>query len=294
MRLYASQAERRLTDLHPHLSIHSVMSEERAPGLGAQFGRTRAAFVSLFQAHVDLLKAEISEIASQLKLISAQAGCALVILMMTGTLLYVGGFLFLGEWLFGSIGWGLAQGLLFGLAMAVILGLAIVGATRRAAIGSLFLAVLATIGLAWLCGSNLAYNAASDIATRMAFPFDSTVSVALLAGAVIGAILFALMMGRLAGRTGFIGGLFIGALIGMPIGWLIAASPWAWPPAVGFAITLGLILWPILDVVLALPGLDPAERFAKLYPRESIEAAKESRAWLEEQWQTRRQKLGGR
>lgn len=270
------------------------MSEERAPGLGAQFGRTRAAFIGLFQAHRDLLKAEFSEIASQLKLISAQAGCALALLLMTGTLLYVGGFLFLGEWLFGSIGWGLAHGVLFGVAMAVILGLAIIGATRRAALGSLFLAALAAIGIALLCGSNLAYDAASDTATRLAFPFDSTVSVALLAGALIGAILFALMLARLAGRGGFIGGLFVGAVIGMVVGWLIGASPWTWPPAVGFAITLGLILWPILDAVLALPGLDPAERFAKLAPRQSIEAAKETRAWLEEQWQTRRQKLGGR
>lgn len=270
------------------------MSEQRAPGLGAQFGRTRAAFVGLFQAHVDLLKAEIAEILSQLKLITAQAGCALVILMMTGTLLYVGGFLFVGEWLFGSIGWGLAHGVLFGVAMAVILGMAIIGATRGAALGSLFLAVLVTVGLALLCGSNAAYNAARDIATRMAFPLDSTVSVALLAGAVIGAIVFALMLARLAGRTGFIGGLVLGTILGMPIAWLIAAAPWTWPPAVGFAIALGLILWPILYVVLALPGLDPAERFAKLAPRQSIEAAKETRAWLEEQWQTRRQKLGGR
>ena len=270
------------------------MKEERAPGLGAQFGRTRAAFVGLFQSHVDLLKAEISEIASQLKLISAQAGCALVILMMTGTLLYVGGFLFAGEWLFGSIGWGLAHGLLFGLATAVILALAIIGATRRAALGGLFLAVLATIGIAWLSGSNVAYNAAADIAPRMAFPLDSTVSVALAAGALIGAVLFALMLARVAGRGGFIGGLFIGALLGAPVGWLIAASPWTWPPAIGFAITVGLITWPILDVVLAAPGLDPGERFAKLAPRQSIEAAKETRAWLEEQWQTRRQKLGGR
>jgi hypothetical protein len=270
------------------------MSEERAPGLGAQFGRTRAAFVGLFQAHKELLKAEFNEIIGQLKLIAGQAGCALVILMMTGTLLYVGGFLFLGEWLFGSIGWGLAHGVLFGVAVAVILGMAIIGATRRAAFGSLFLAVLVTIGIALLCGSNIAYDAARDIATRMAFPLDSTVSVALVAGALIGAIVFALMLARLAGRGGFIGGLFIGAVIGMVIGWLIAASPWTWPPAIGFAITLGLIAWPIFDVVLALPGLDPAERFAKLYPRQSIEAAKETRAWLEEQWQTRRQKLGGR
>ena len=43
---------------------------------------------------------------------------------MTGTLLWVGGFLFLGEWLFGSIGWGLAHGLLFGIGLIVALGLA--------------------------------------------------------------------------------------------------------------------------------------------------------------------------
>ena len=270
------------------------MSEERAPGLGAQFGRTRAAFVGLFEAHKQLLKAEISEIASQIKLISAQAGCALVILLMTGTLLYVGGFLFLGEWLFGSIGWGLAHGVLFGVAMAVILTLAIIGATRGAAFGSLLLAVLVTIGVAWLCGSNVAYNAANDVASRMAFPLDSTVSVALIGGAVVGAILFALMLARVAGRVGFIGGLLLGAILGMAIGWLIAASPWTWPPAVGFAITIGLIAWPIFDVVLAAPSLDPAERFAKLAPRQSIEAAKETRAWLEEQWQTRRKNLGGR
>jgi hypothetical protein len=270
------------------------MNEERAPGLGAQFGRTRAAFVGLFQSHVNLFKAELSEIVSQLKIISAQAGCALALLLMTGTLLYVGGFLFAGEWLFGSIGWGLAHGVLFGVAMAVILGLAIMGATRGLAFVSLLIAVLATIGIALLCGSNVAYDAASSAAAQLAFPLNSTVAVALVAGAIVGAVLFALMLARLAGRGGFIGGLFIGAIVGMVVGWLIAASPWTWPPAVGFAITLGLIIWPIVDAVLALPGLDPGERFAKLYPRESIEAAQETRAWLEEQWQTRRAKLGGR
>ena len=269
------------------------MSEKRAPGLGAQFGRTRAAFVALFQSHLDLLKAEIGQIANQIKLISAQAGCALAIALMTGTLLYVGGFLFEGEWLFGSIGWGLAHGVLFGFAMILILALAIVGAPRRATLGSLFVAALVTFGLALLCGSNVGYNAASSAAANLAFPLNGTVAVALVAGAVVGAILFGLMLARMAGRGGFVGGLIVGVVIGAIVGWLIAASPWTWPPAVGFAITMGLIAWPILDVVFAWP-LDPSARFAKLYPSQSIEAAKQTRAWLEEQWTTRRSKLGGR
>ena len=41
------------------------------------------------------------------------------------------------------------------------------------------------------------------------------------------------------------------------------------------------------NVIFAYPSLDPAERFARLQPRQSMEAAQETRAWLEEQWQTR-------
>ena len=270
------------------------MSEDnRAPGLGAQFGRTRAALVGLFQAHLDLLKAELAEIVGQIKVIAAAAGCALVIALMTGTLLYVGGFLFAGEWLFGSIGWGLAHGVLFGVALIVVLAMSILGARRRAAMGSLFVALLVVIGLALLCGSNVGYNAAADLAAGLAFPLNGAPAIALVAGAIGGAILFSLLLARVAGRGGFIGGLFVGAIAGLPIGWLIAGAPWTWPPAVGFAIVIGLIAWPILDVILAWPGLDPAERFKKLYPQQSIDAANETKAWLEEQWQTRRAKLPG-
>jgi len=276
------------------VSVGTQPADERAPGLGAQFGRTRAGFVGLFQAHLDLLKAELAEIVGQIKVMAAAAGCALVIALMTGTLLYVGGFLFLGEWVFGSIGWGLVHGLLMGVALIVILVMAIIGARGRAAVASLFLTVLAVIGVALLGGSNVASDAAASFARQLSSPFDSPGLVALLAGALIGAIVFALMFIRIGGRSGFVAGLFLGALIGLPVGWLIGGAPWTWPPAVGFAITLGLILWPILEVVLAWPGLDPAARFAKLYPQQSIDAANETKAWLEEQWQTRRAKLPGR
>ena len=86
-------------------------------GLGEQISATKASFGRLWRAHVNLLKAEFNEIASQLKQIATLAGVALGIALMTGTLLYVGGWLFMGEWLFGSIGWGLAHGVLFGLAL---------------------------------------------------------------------------------------------------------------------------------------------------------------------------------
>jgi hypothetical protein len=290
----ADRAERRLTDLHPGPEHLARMSEERAPGLGAQFGRTRAAILALVRAHLDLLRAELDEILGQVKVIASLAGAALFLALSTSILLYVGGFLFLVEWLFGSIGWGLAQGVLLGIAGITILVMAILGAGRRAAWGSLLLAGLATIGLALLCGSNVAGDAAASFARQLASPLDSPGLVALAAGAPVGAVVFALLLARVGGRGGLVGGLLLGAFLGMPVGWLIAGAPWTWPPAFGFAIVIGLTAWPILDVVIAWPRLDIEARFKQLYPQQSIDAANETRAWLEEQWQSRRANLRGR
>jgi len=271
-----------------------MATDERPTSLMGQFGQTRAAMGRLWRAHIALLRAEFDEIVGQVKLIATQAGVALAIALMTGTLLYVGGFLFMGEWLFGSIGWGLAHGVLLGLTLIVLLVMGILGARASSAAWSFLLALLLIICLALLCGSNAGYNAASGTAERLASPFNSPGVVALLGGAVVGAIVFALMLARIGGRGGFIGGLFLGAILGMPIGWLVAGAPWTWPPAVGFAITIGLIGWLILDLVLAVPSLDVGERFKKLYPQQSIDAANETKAWLEEQWQTRRPMRGAK
>ncbi len=261
-------------------------------GLGEQIGRTRASFKRLVQAHIGLLRAEMGEILGQVKVIAGQAGCALFLALAIGNLLFVGGFLLLGEWLFGSIGWGLAHGVLSGLAIIVVLILGILGASaRRAAIGFL-LALLTMVGLALLTGSNVGYDSAAYFATQLGAPLNSAGVVALLGGALVGALLFMLLSWRLGGRTGALVGLVLGAIIGLPVGWLVAGAPWTWPPAIAFAITIGLLLWPFLAAVVAWPGLDPAARLTKLYPRQSIEAANETKAWLEEQWQTRRPKLG--
>ena len=88
----------------------------------------------LLQAHIALLRAEIDEILGEVKVLATQAGIALGIALMTGVLVWVGGFLFLGEWLFGSIGWGLAHGCCFGIGLIVALALAIVGSRARYAV----------------------------------------------------------------------------------------------------------------------------------------------------------------
>jgi hypothetical protein len=123
------------------------------PGLGEQLGRTKGSFQRLLQAHVGLLKAEIGDIVAQLKVMATLGGVALVLGLLIGNMLYIGGLLFLGEWLFGSIGWGLAHGVLLGVALIVALVLGILGAPMRVALLSFLIALLATIGLALLVGS---------------------------------------------------------------------------------------------------------------------------------------------
>ena len=271
------------------------MTEQRTPGdatppasLAEQIGRTRSSVSRLASAHVGLLKAEIGEILDQIKVIGMLAGIVLVLALFMGNMLYIGGLLFLGEWLFGSIGWGLAHGVLLALALIVILVLGMLGAPARASLIGLLIAVVLTVGIALLCGSNVAYNTAVRLGSNVAQPFGSPGVIAAIAGAVIGALVFMLLLARMAGRGGAVAGLLVGALMGALVGWLIGGAPWTWPPAAGFAITIGLICWPIFAAAAALPGLDPGERFSRLYPKQSIEAFEETRTFLEEQWASRR------
>lgn len=253
-----------------------------------QVGKTRASFKSLFQAHVGLFKAEIGAIVDQIKQMATYAGVALALALLLANLLYIGGFLFIGEWLFGSIGWGLAHGLLFGVGLIVTMILGIMGARMGSAAGSFALSIVVIVLLSLALGSNVLSNGAANIAGQLAAPLNSPGLVAAIGGALVLALVFALVFARVAGRGGAIGGFIGGAIIGLLVGWIAAGAAWTWPPAVGFAITFGLILWPIFNLALAWPGINLEERFGGLYPRQSIEAVNETKAWLEEQWQTRR------
>ncbi|MDP8905695.1 MAG: hypothetical protein M3N29_10380 [Chloroflexota bacterium] len=262
------------------------------PSVGEQFGRTRSAFARLVRAHIALLRAEIDEIVGQVKQMAMLAGIAIALLLLMANMIYIGGFLFLGEWLFGSIGWGFAHGTLLALGLVVALALGIVGAGKGSAVTSVLIAALVAVGLALLLGSNAGHDTADYFAGQLPAPLNSASAVAALVGALIFGVLFALLLSRLGGATGAVGGLIIGVVVGLVLGYLVGGAPWTWPPAVGFAITVGLIAWPILNALLAWPGLDVGARFSRLYPRQTIDTVTETREWLEDQWRSRSPKPG--
>ncbi|HYN70706.1 MAG TPA: hypothetical protein VEX41_10945, partial [Candidatus Eisenbacteria bacterium] len=93
------------------------------PSIRQQIGATFEALKRLVRAHIALARAEAGEIAGEVKRMVALAGAALGAFIALGLLLAVGLPLFLGELLFGSIGWGVLLGavLLFDFAIAAVL-----------------------------------------------------------------------------------------------------------------------------------------------------------------------------
>ena len=82
-------------------------------------------------AHVDLAKAEAGAIAGQVGRVAALGALAFALVIFAVFLLVIGVSLFLGEWLLGSIGWGVLHGFLFFVSVAMACVLLAIGVVRR-------------------------------------------------------------------------------------------------------------------------------------------------------------------
>lgn len=275
--------------------------DTKRPGLLEQLGRTRAAAMALATAHLDLLRAELSVIGAEIKGIAALSGGIAAIFVFATTLLAIGGILFIGEWLFGSIGWGVLHGLLLSIGLITAMALLILDVPRilvtRSLLWALVIGALVSVGL----GLNLARQAATRAADYVMAnvvpnldPVWAPVVVAVVVvGVGVGVIGFVLGL-RSGGRRavgGLLAGLVLGALLGAFLGGVIFEG------RVGAAlgVAAGAVAWPAFMGVRAVrTGIDPAARFGKLWPRETYESALATKAWLEEEWTKRRQRLSGR
>src|SRR4051794_29580445 len=117
-----------------------------APGLGEQIGATRESARRLVTAHVDLAKAELGDIADAAKQAAILAGIAIAMGIFVGLLVGVGLPLFLGEWIFGSIGWGILLGVLLLGAIAVVAVVTALGPGVNGQVGPSFV-VAAIVGV---------------------------------------------------------------------------------------------------------------------------------------------------
>jgi len=259
-------------------------NETRAdpPSLRAQIGATVSAIKRLVRAHVDLARAEFADILDELKRMVGLFAAAIGMLVLVALLLLIGGLLFLGEWLFGSIGWGVLLGtflLLDVAAVAILLALETSsGRIGRAFVVSLVIGV--AVGLVF--GFDLTHRGWTAIGEQVLPDFDPgwrPLLVAVVALATIVGIL-----GFVAGIRGGIGtalgGLVGGALLGVLFGLVTGISL---PPTVGAAlgVLVGLIAWPLIaGRDLARKGVDGEAIKQRFVPSQTMELTKETIEWV--------------
>jgi hypothetical protein len=256
----------------------------------------------MLRAHIALLKAELAVAGRELGIIVGLAAGAIALAILVAILLYVGTLLFMGEWLFGSMGWGIIHGTLLGAAIIGFVGINLAGGSVRSYGWGALWGVVAAVVISVL----LAFNLTNDSAEWGAGLIEDQLLLdrqwaPTLVGLVVGAIIAAaaaLIVGwRFEWKLGSPLAMTIGgAVLGGFVGALFASTRYDNPDGVvGLAIMVGLLTWIIVGIALAYRrGFDPGARYASLMPRESIAAFEKSRDFLEEQWSRQKDRMMGR
>jgi hypothetical protein len=256
--------------------IPNSRAEEPPASLGEQLGRTRRALFGLIGSHIALAKAEFSEIAGEIKRVAALVGAALFLLLLTAILLFVGGLLFAGDAVFGSMGWGVLLGSELLVAMAAIMILAIleVGWGRTGA------ALAVALGVGLVVGGILAADWAAISRDNSGLPGQPW--VAILSGAVLLGLVAALLgasFGRGIASAAAIAGVIGGGLLG----WLASAGP-GLRVASAIGVAFLLLMWPITAAVLLFrQGVDTQKLRERFVPEATIETTKETIEWVRAQ-----------
>jgi hypothetical protein len=226
----------------------------------------------------------MSAIQGEIARVAALVGIAIGVVLFGVILAVVGTSLFLGEWLLGSLGWGVLHGLLLFTGIAIACSIAAFGVAGRrigqAFIVGVLVAVVAGVGLA-LALPNRAYRSIGDGVLPTVEAGVRPLVVGIL---VIGAIGLGIgVIGALRTRgAGFRGGAIVaGALAGVLIGAISAIEPGAQVGA-AIGITTGYVVWILMmfaDIVQT--GVDFDALKARFYPKQTIETTKETLAWLQ-------------
>jgi hypothetical protein len=250
------------------------------PGLIAHLRATNDALLGLGRAHVDLAKAEADEIKGEAARAAALAAGALALLLLLAILLPIGGILFGGEWLFGSIGWGLLLGaeMLVAVALSLVVAALRIGAFGRAAIIGLVVGVVVFV----LLGASLPHELFRVIGTNAAPGIEAGVRPLLVALAflgIIGAVLGLAGGARAAGGAGAIGGLVAGAIAGGLLGAFLAVDfGWRVGVALGLVVAGGVYM-AILGMSVTEGGLDQDKLKARFWPQATIDTTRETIEW---------------
>jgi hypothetical protein len=256
-------------------------------GIREQLSATIEAALRVGRAHLSLARAELGEIASEGKRVGILAGIAFGCLFFAGLLVPVGLTLFLGEWLFGSIGWGVLLGGELSIGGAIVLVFAGLYVPGQRIAARLLIALFAGVVLAVLLALDLPHRAFTSLGVSLLASLDPGprplvvgVLVGALAGAIIGLIIG---LARRLGGGGTVGAVIGLAIVGLLIGAIVAID-YSLPVAIALGLALALALWPALvGVDTYRRGIDFEVLKNRFYPRLTIETTKETIEWVRKQ-----------
>ena len=257
----------------------------KPPGLKAQFVATRDAALRLLVAHVDLAKAEASQIGGQVAQAAALVAIAIVLAIGAITLLVLGTSLFLGEWLLGSMGWGIVNGMEASLAVAMTCVLIALGISAVRIIRALVVGIVVGLIVAIILWLNLPNHLYAAVREALGVAVDPA-SAPLIAGAVLVGLVGLIVGIVLAVRMRATAGTRVGAVIGLTLlGALLGAfTAITFNPqvAAGIGITVGYAVWMIaMGMDVAGTGIDTEALKLRFTPTQTIETSKETLEWLQ-------------
>jgi hypothetical protein len=254
------------------------------PGLFASFRSTRDAGIGLAKAHIDLAKAEFAAIQGEIMRVLALAGIVMGVVLLATILVVVGTSLFLGEWLLGSIGWGVLHGTLLFAAIALACTLAALGVSSarigQAFIAAVILGVVVGVGLA-LALPNRAYRSIGDSMLPTVEAGVRPLVVGMIIVGVVGLVIGVIGAFRATGAGSRVGSIVGSTLVGVVLG-AISAIETGVQVGAAIGITAGYLVWiALMGMDIARTGVDTEALKARFYPSQTIETSKETLAWLQ-------------
>jgi hypothetical protein len=255
------------------------------PGLRAQLTSTFEAAKALLWAHVDLAKAESAQIAGEAGKVAGLVGLAIVLVIFAIFLFVIGVSLGIGEWVLGSMGWGVLHGVELFISVALAAILVALGISGRRIAGAFVVAVVIGIVVGVVLGLNLpnrAYAAIGESANVAVDPAYRPLVVGTLLWMAIGLIVGIVVAFRIpagaGGRFVAIAGLVVaGAALG-------AFTSITFGPQVGagIGIAVGYLAWiGLMALDVSRTGIDTEALKRRFTPNQTIETSKETLEWLQ-------------
>jgi len=207
------------------------------------------------------------------------------VLLFAGLLAIIGGTLFLAEWLLGSTGWGVLDGILLAAGIAVAAVVLAVGVPGGRVVRWLLVAVVVALAVGGALGLELPNQLFKSVGESAGLSVEAGIRP-LIAGLLVGALLglvLGIVLAAIAAVSGrgrlatIIALIVVGALLG-------AFSAITFGPQVGAAvgISVGYLTWiALMGVDLARNGVDAEALKNRFYPKTTIETSKETLEWLQ-------------